>query len=249
VSLLRSDGCLSCEHGHDLEVLLPHLAGVVVESAEVAGTLLCIRARARGNVAVCPGCGRSSRRVLLLAEFEDMAHQDAFSAFTGEYGIMGHCSGALIAYEIAKILARSPCRAPQLLVVSSCAAPSRIRDTGTSRLPPDELFSQTASMGGTPDLLMGDANFLKFKEPSLRADWKIYDEYIYPASARLPVPLLAIHASNDPHVELGDMELWRQETDKKFMIKNIDSGHWALGEEGSGALAKEISTALSEVRA
>jgi transposase len=54
---------LSCQHGHCLEVLLPHLAGVVVERAEVAGTLLCIRARAGGDIAVCPGCGRGSRRV------------------------------------------------------------------------------------------------------------------------------------------------------------------------------------------
>jgi transposase len=64
VSLLPSDGCLSCQHGgHDLEVLLPHLAGVVVERAELAGTRLCIWARARAGEAACPGCGRSSGRV------------------------------------------------------------------------------------------------------------------------------------------------------------------------------------------
>jgi transposase len=54
---------LSCQHGHDLEVLLPHLAGVVVDRIEPAGTLLCIRACARASSAVCPVCGRSSRRV------------------------------------------------------------------------------------------------------------------------------------------------------------------------------------------
>jgi transposase len=63
LSLSQGSRCLSCQHGHGLEVLLPHLAGVVVERTEVAGTLLCIRARARGDVAVCPGCGRGSRRV------------------------------------------------------------------------------------------------------------------------------------------------------------------------------------------
>jgi transposase len=63
LSLLPSGGCLSCQHGHDLEVVLPHLAGVVVEKAELAGTLLCIRARARAGDAACPRCGRSSGRV------------------------------------------------------------------------------------------------------------------------------------------------------------------------------------------
>jgi transposase len=44
-------------------MLLPHLAGVVVDSIESAGALLRIWARARADGAVCPACGRSSRRV------------------------------------------------------------------------------------------------------------------------------------------------------------------------------------------
>lgn len=54
---------MSCQHGHDLGVFLPHLAGVVVEQIERAGALLCIRACARADLAVCPACGRSSGRV------------------------------------------------------------------------------------------------------------------------------------------------------------------------------------------
>ena len=63
MSLSQGSRCLSCQHGHDLEVLLPHLAGAVVERVELAGTLLCIRACARVDSAVCPACGGSSRRV------------------------------------------------------------------------------------------------------------------------------------------------------------------------------------------
>jgi len=63
LSLSQGSRCLSCQHGHDLEVLLPHLAAVVVDRIEPAGTLLCIRACARASSAVCPVCGRSSRRV------------------------------------------------------------------------------------------------------------------------------------------------------------------------------------------
>ena len=33
MSLSQVSRCLSCQHGHALEVLLPHLAGVVVERA------------------------------------------------------------------------------------------------------------------------------------------------------------------------------------------------------------------------
>jgi len=53
---------LSCQHGTSLERLLPHLAGAVVEAAELAGSL-CLWARARADHAVCPRCGQPSGRV------------------------------------------------------------------------------------------------------------------------------------------------------------------------------------------
>ena len=63
MSLSQDSRCLSCQHGHDLRVLLPHLAGTVVQEAELTGGLLCIRARARADEAICPSCERASRRV------------------------------------------------------------------------------------------------------------------------------------------------------------------------------------------
>ena len=46
MSLSQVNGCLSCRHGVSLGVLLPHLAGVVVEAAEVTGGRVRIWARA-----------------------------------------------------------------------------------------------------------------------------------------------------------------------------------------------------------
>src|SRR5664279_4475711 len=46
-----------------LGALLPHLAGVVIETIIRVGGVIEIGARARGSTAMCPGCGESSRRV------------------------------------------------------------------------------------------------------------------------------------------------------------------------------------------
>ena len=43
MSLSQVSGCLSCQHGISLERLLPHLAGAVVEAAELAGSCACGR--------------------------------------------------------------------------------------------------------------------------------------------------------------------------------------------------------------
>ncbi len=63
MSLSQVNECVSCQRGIGLPVLLPHLAGVEVENAEVIGTRLCIWARARAADAACPRCGAQSARV------------------------------------------------------------------------------------------------------------------------------------------------------------------------------------------
>jgi transposase len=62
MSLSRVSGCLSGEHGISVEGLLPHLGGVIVEAAELAGGL-CVYARVRADRGVCPRCGQASGRV------------------------------------------------------------------------------------------------------------------------------------------------------------------------------------------
>jgi transposase len=63
VSLSQDDVLLSCPGSVDLGVLLPHLAGVMVEAVTAAAGLLLVTARARAGEAACPGCGTVSRRV------------------------------------------------------------------------------------------------------------------------------------------------------------------------------------------
>jgi transposase len=61
--LSQGDAFLSCPGFVDLGVLLPHLAGVIVEEVTAAAGLLLVTARARVPGAACPGCGTVSRRV------------------------------------------------------------------------------------------------------------------------------------------------------------------------------------------
>jgi transposase len=63
LSLSQFSGCLSCCHGVSLGVLLPHLAGVAVEDAEVRGGRVRIWARASAEGAACRRCGQFSKRV------------------------------------------------------------------------------------------------------------------------------------------------------------------------------------------
>ena len=63
MSLLQGDVCLSCPGAVELEILPPHLAGVIVEEVAVAAGLLLVMARPRAPEAACPKCGTVSGRV------------------------------------------------------------------------------------------------------------------------------------------------------------------------------------------
>ena len=63
MSLSQVSGCLSCQLGISFEVLLPHLAAVIVEKAELAGNCVWLWARPRADNAACPRCGCSCGRV------------------------------------------------------------------------------------------------------------------------------------------------------------------------------------------
>lgn len=206
------------------------------------------------SAAMLPGRERRLREVPhqsmeeLLTDFEEAARSDGFSAFTGDYGLVGHCSGALIAYELARILERSPCPPPQLVVVCSSLPPPLVLDTGTSRLDTRELFSRTASMGGMSGALIQDADFLDMIERPLRADWTLFDGYIHRSQPKLTAPVLAVRGADDPDVGARALRSWRDETEGAFLARDVAAGHWVLDPAGAGVLAREVSAALSVLR-
>jgi surfactin synthase thioesterase subunit len=204
--------------------------------------------------AVLPGRERRLRESphrdmdALLAEFTAMAEADGYAAFTGEYALLGHCSGALVAFEIARLLERAPCADPRLLVVCSCLPPPLIRDTGMSHLPTPAMFARTAAMGGTPDTLMLDPDFLEMVERALRADWQLFDGYAYRPGPKLTTPILATRGVDDPDLSAAQLDRWREQTTGSFSTLELASGHWALTRDGSAVLAEQIPAAFYAVR-
>lgn len=204
--------------------------------------------------ALLPGRGRRVReaphRTLdsLLAEIEETARADDFAAFSGDYGLLGHCSGSLVALEVARLLTGLPCANPRLLVVCSCRPPELVPDTGTSRLPRDEMLARTAALGGMPEALMADDDLLGLLERPMRADWEIFDRYVPGGAPALPVPILAAHGADDPTVPAAEQPRWRAQTDRLFRDVELKTDHWMLSDAGSRALTREISAMLAEIR-
>src|SRR5258708_17138457 len=63
MSLCPGGVWLSCGSACGLEVVLPHLAGVLAEHVEQLPGLVCICVRARSAEGTCPHCSATSARV------------------------------------------------------------------------------------------------------------------------------------------------------------------------------------------
>lgn len=205
--------------------------------------------------ALLPGRGRRIREAphrtmnALLAEFEETARQDDFAAFSGDYGLLGHCSGSLVAFEIARLLVRSPCPNPRLLVICSCRPPELIPDTGTGGLPRDEMFARTAAIGGIDDALLADDDLLDVLERPMRADWEIFDRYVHRPGPPLPLPILAVRGASDETVPVAEQPRWQAHTCEPLQTIELNTDHWVLSEECAPPLARGIFTTLSAIRA
>lgn len=201
------------------------------------------------SAAVLPGRERRLREQphtsmdSLLGDFADLAERDAYSAFQKDYVLLGSCAGALVAYEITRLLASAPCRNPRLLVVCGCSPPPLCGDTGISRLAFEDVVARTAAMGGIPPAVLADDDFLEVAKRALRADWLMYDGYRYEPAQQLSVPILAIRGAEDASVSAGELIMWRDHTSATFLTAELDAGHWIL-EEKSEELAHEIWSAL-----
>jgi surfactin synthase thioesterase subunit len=203
--------------------------------------------------ALLPGRGRRMREEphhtmeALLAEVEDAARRDEFATFSGDYGLLGHCSGSLVALEVARLLTRLPCPNPRLLVICSSRPPELIPDTGTSRLPRAEMFARTAAIGGTADALLADDDLLDVLERPMRADWEVFDRYTPTPGDPLPLPILAVRGADDENVPAAEQPRWQAYTSEPLHTAEVGRDHWMLSEEGSRALARQIATTLAEI--
>ncbi len=203
--------------------------------------------------ALLPGRGRRVREEphrtmrALLSEIQRAAEEDDYAAFSGDYGLLGHCSGSIVALEVARLLVRLPCANPRLLVVCSSRPPELIPDTGTSWLSREEMFARTAALGGMPEALLADEDLLDVLERPMRADWEIFDRYVHAPAPALPVPILAARGTDDATVPPGEQPRWQAQTQLPLRTVGLDTGHWMLAEEGSRALAREIAAAVSDL--
>ncbi|UFP93835.1 thioesterase II family protein [Gloeobacter morelensis] len=145
--------------------------------------------------------------------------------------LFGHSMGALIAFELARMLKREHNLAPVHLFVSARRAPQMATDADAvqlHRLPAQELIERLRRLNGTPRAALADAELMELLLPTLRADFAVCETYRYTSETLLPCPITVFGGLQDPEVSLSELEGWREQTKAAFARYLLPGDHFFL---------------------
>lgn len=142
------------------------------------------------------------------------------------FALFGHSMGALIAFELARMLRRERGLQPRHLFVSAARAPHT-----PSTLPvlydlPDQEFVREVRThyDGIPAEVLENEEAMRLFVPRLKSDFGIFDTYRYAEAEPLGCPITGFGGRDDSSVTGNQLEAWRDLTTSVFEL------HWLPGD-------------------
>lgn len=144
------------------------------------------------------------------------------------FAFFGHSMGAMLSFELARVLRKESGVRPAHLFVSGCRA-LQLRDTDrqTYNLPEAEFIEELRHLGGTPAEVLAHPELLGLILPLLRADFEVCQTYKYTTDAPLASPITAFGGTEDK-TGRAEIEAWREQTTASFTLKMFPGDHFFL---------------------
>lgn len=159
----------------------------------------------------------------------------AFDPFLDKpFVFLGHSMGAILSFELSRLL-RSRCGIePVHLFVSARRAP-QLPDTArpTYNLPEPEFIEDVRRLNGTPREVLEHSELMQLLLPLLRADFAVCQTYTYIPGQPLECPLTALGGLQDIDVSREHLEAWRGQTRGRFSLRILSGDHFFINKSQS----------------
>ncbi len=163
------------------------------------------------------------------------------------FAFFGHSMGALLSFELARLLRQQGYPAPKHLFVSAHRAPHLMLDRiPTHNLPEPEFIEEMRRLEGTPEAVLANAELRELVFPALRADFQAIETYQYRHCKPLDCPVTVFGGLQDVDVDIVSLEGWRQFTNKKFKLRMFNGNHFFLY-EAQPLILQEVHQQLGEI--
>jgi len=145
------------------------------------------------------------------------------------FAFFGHSMGAIINFELARLLRKEYGLTPLHLFVSGRRAPQvPRREPVTHNLPEPEFLRELSRLKGTPTEILTNFELMQLMLPVLRADFALCETYTYVAEAPLTCPISAFGGLQDRRVTSQDLEDWRKQTNSFYRLRMLPGDHFFL---------------------
>ena len=165
------------------------------------------------------------------------------------FAFYGHSMGALIGFELARLLRRELGREPAHLFVSGRRAPHLVsHEPLTYNLNDADFIAKLRLLNGTPKEVFEHPELLPLILPLLRADFTVCETYAYRDEAPLSCPVTVMSGLDDQHVGIDTLEEWRQQTRGRCDVHLFPGDHFFL-HEARPRILRLITQSLQQLTA
>lgn len=157
----------------------------------------------------------------------------------GELRLFGHCMGALVAFEFARIAGERGIPVTHLWA-SASQAPSAVAASARVPTTDRELLADMVALGGTDPRLLADEDFIDLLLPSVRADYAAWNRYTRDTTVTVSADIHALGGAADRRVDADSLRQWEIHTTGAFSFELFDGGHFYLNDH-SDTLVRQVN--------
>lgn len=197
-----------------------------------------------GNVEVhpveLPGRGRqftepAARRMDVLV---DTLAETIGPHLDKPFAFFGHSMGALVSFELAHAVRARYQVEPTTLYLAAQPAPHLPKKQAPlHQLSDAELRTELRRIGGTPQEVLTNEDFMALLLPTLRADFEVCETYTYRPAEPLTCPIVTFGGKDDPQATEPELQAWAELTAGSFTLEMLPGDHFFIDHNRQDLLA------------
>jgi pyochelin biosynthesis protein PchC len=182
--------------------------------------------------------------VTTIADLADQIQAALGPSLPGTFAFFGHSMGAILAFEVARRIAREDGRGPAHLFVSGRPAPPRHRHHNLHRAGNPAFIAELASLGGTDPRILQDSEVLELILPAMRGDYTASETYRFEPGPPLSCDITAMTGDHDALNTTAEAAAWSAHTTGAFTLRVYPGGHFYL-DDCRAQVLEMISSSLA----
>lgn len=154
---------------------------------------------------------------------------EAREAMEGSIQVLGHSMGALVGFELARMLEEDKTLRVEHLTITNMRAPSiPARPPYFHTLADPDFFGAVAGLGATDPALFDDAEMARHIQGTLRVDFSAVEVYRAIGCPKVTCGVTAVVGLQDQLFTAAEVGAWRRHTTGKFRLRMYDVDHFGI---------------------